>query len=224
MIREGLLSLDELDITPEKAYAAMGYGGNVPEAEVRGVVDDILRQVTEYAKPSFIFRIVPATVPEKGLVCMGGRPFRVGGIIGSYLPGMDEACVFVATAGNEYDRYLSTLKIKGDILSEYVADAIGSVIAEACVDYVDRILEDVSSKQHSLPYSPGYCAWNIKEQRILFPLLPPNPCGVTLSDSCLMSPVKSVSGFFALGDKLVKQPYKCDICTNKMCYKRRLRK
>jgi cobalamin-dependent methionine synthase I len=96
--------------------------------------------------------------------------------------------------------------------------------------YPDKTLYPVSSRIEqdydgagtlSMPYSPGYCNWDIREQHLLFSLFPERPCGVILSETSLMAPEKSVSGFFALGEKLQRQPYHCQICKNSKCYKRR---
>lgn len=48
-----------------------------------------------------------------------------------------------------------------------------------------------------LGYSPGYCGWPVTGQRRLFAALDPVEIGVTLTDSCLMRPLKSVSGVLA---------------------------
>ena len=217
MISEGILSLKDLSLPRESIYAAMGYGSAIPDERVCALTETVLAEALPLARPQYVYRMVSASVIDKYCIFMDGVEFRVGSIISSYLEGMTGACVFVTSAGVEYDAYLQQLKQDGDILKEFVADAVGSCIAEACVDEIDRQLPP----PHSLPYSPGYCAWNIKQQRLLFPLLPEHPCGVTLGESCLMHPVKSVSGFFALGEQLVPQPYRCDLCTNQGCYKKR---
>jgi hypothetical protein len=49
-----------------------------------------------------------------------------------------------------------------------------------------------------LPYSPGYCGWNVTGQRALFAHLDPHELGITLNESCLMHPVKLVSGVLVL--------------------------
>ena len=127
----------------------------------------------------------------------------------------------MTTVGNEFDNYIKELKMSGNILKEFVADSIGTALAESCVEQISRMLDNDENMKHSLPYSPGYCGWDICEQRVLFSLFPDKPCGITLSESCLMSPMKSVSGFFALGQNLSPQPYRCEICTNKNCYKKK---
>ena len=45
-----------------------------------------------------------------------------------------------------------------------------------------------------LRYSPGYCGWNVSGQRALFRALLPEQIGIALNASCLMTPLKSVSG------------------------------
>ncbi len=204
-------------------YSAMGYGTSSPDPQTVAVVDELLPQALEVSSQRYVSRIVDARQIDKTLILMDDVEFKVGGIIGSYLAGMTEACVFVATAGMEYDKWLQSVKMRGDILYEYVADSIGSVIAEDNVDRLASELNRYTGMRHSLPYSPGYCAWDVAEQRKLFSILPEDHCGVVLTESCLMHPVKSVSGFFALGKNLVPQPYRCELCTNRNCFKNRKR-
>jgi hypothetical protein len=45
-----------------------------------------------------------------------------------------------------------------------------------------------------VPYSPGYCGWHVRGQRALFRALGPETAGIELNESCLMRPIKSVSG------------------------------
>ena len=216
------IPFSSLGIKAEEVYSTMRYGGATPEPAIREIVDETLGAAASIARPKYICGRVPARPLGSGTAEIGGTIFKVGGIIASYLEGMTEACIFIATAGREFSVGLSSLKKSGDILSEYVADAVGSVIAEECVKALERDLAAGINAPHSLPYSPGYCAWDIREQKRLFALFPDSePCGVTLSESCLMSPEKSVSGFFAIGKDLVPQPYRCEVCTNRTCYKNR---
>ncbi len=202
-------------------YYIMGYGTSSPDPQTEAVLEELLPQALDAAKPKYVYRVVPAQVVDRTTILLDGVEFEVGGIICSYLAGMTHACVFIGTAGLEYDNWLQGIKSGGDILYEYVADATGSVIAEDNVEKLAAELDSLTSMRRSFPYSPGYCGWNVADQKKLFSLIPGDRCGVTLTESCLMHPVKSVSGFFALGDALVPQPYRCGLCTNRKCFKNR---
>jgi hypothetical protein len=51
----------------------------------------------------------------------------------------------------------------------------------------------------ALSYSPGYCGWHITGQRKLLAFLKPEQIGISLNKSCLMTPIKSVSGVLVAG-------------------------
>jgi len=215
------LTLSDITLPESEISLALGYRDHKPDEFIQQQVIEVLAEVTSLCVPRYMFQLQEAIRVGNKEVEVQGTTFSVGKIISSYLPGMTHVCMFVATAGREYEAYLHDLKTKGDIVKEFVADAIGSVIAEACVTEVSKELDRYGEFKHSFPYSPGYCGWNIREQQKLFALFPKEPCGIKLSDSCLMAPVKSVSGFIGLGKTLQPQPYRCEICSNKNCYKRK---
>ncbi|KAB2838638.1 MAG: hypothetical protein F9K45_11080, partial [Melioribacteraceae bacterium] len=66
-------------------------------------------------------------------------------------------------------------------------------------------------------YSPGYCNWKVNEQHLLFSLLPKNFCGIKLTDSALMLPIKSISGIIGIGEKVKYSEYSCNECNIKDC-------
>ena len=69
-------------------------------------------------------------------------------------------------------------------------------------------------------YSPGYCGWNVFEQHKFFSFLPDKFCGIELSESALMTPVKSVSAVIGIGKNCEKKEYQCSLCSLENCYKR----
>lgn len=215
--REFTLTPDELSL--KELWLAMGYGEAEPDAGIRALAEEIVRRTVPSAMLRYMYQIVEAERLSPGRVRLDGAEFHSGGIIGSYLNGMTHACVFVATAGVEFDAEVQAIKSEGDIVADFIADSVGTVLAELAVDRLER---ELALRQGlSMPYSPGYCGWDIKEQQQFFKLFPPQPCGIRLSESSLMSPEKSISGFFAMGEHLQRQPYHCDICKNSKCYKRR---
>ena len=205
---------------PEKeVWFAMGYKDSVPEERIRGMVRELICEHVPKATLRYIYQVVEAEKLSPRQVRMAGKTFTPEGIICSYLQGMTHALLFIGSAGWEFDRAKEALKANDDIVADFIADSIGSVLAEMTVARIEQ--DYVGKETISMPYSPGYCNWDIREQHILFSLFPERPCGIILSESSLMTPEKSVSGFFALGETLQRQPYHCQICKNTKCFKRR---
>ena len=150
--------------------------------------------------------------------------FSTGEIIAVNLQGCEYAALFTTTAGAAISERITDLTNAGEILLAYTWDCIGSEIAEAACDFLQK---DLENKMQSMGlactnrYSPGYCGWDVREQHKLFALLPPGFCGITLTASALMLPVKSVSGVTGIGRQVVKRFYGCAICTQEHCYKRK---
>lgn len=171
--------------------------------------------------PLCFFEASPAT---KNHIGIGGMELHTGTVITPYLLDADRYVLFIATAGQEFEQFQHEVKSSGDILQEFLLDSLGSAIAEAVVREVcSKVESHVLPLGYGVshPYSPGYCGWHVTQQKFLFSLLPEQPCGVLLSESSLMSPIKSVSGVIAVGERIVKRKYGCELCGKIDCYKNR---
>jgi len=121
-------------------------------------------------------------------------------------PRADRLALFAATMGEAVSRKISELFTQNDPALAFMLDAIASERAELAAElvgrhYLDRLVCEGSalSPTHVLAYSPGYCGWHITGQRKLFDYLQPDQIGITLNESCLMQPLKSVSGVLVAG-------------------------
>lgn len=87
--------------------------------------------------------------------------------------------------------------IKDDKLMEgLILDAIGSEATEQVARQTDKFLCIKARENELWPskrFSPGYPSWTIEEQRYVFQEIPGEEIGVTLNESCMMIPRKSVS-------------------------------
>ena len=207
------------DLPEKEVWFAMGYKDSVPEERIQEMVRELRDKLVPKATLRYMYQVVDAEKLSPRQVRFADKTFTPEGIICSYLKGMTHALLFIGSAGWEFDMAKEALKAEDDIVADYIADSIGTVLAEMTVARIEKDYDGVQTI--SMPYSPGYCNWNIREQHLLFSLFPERPCGIILTDSSLMTPEKSVSGFFALGETLQRQPYHCEICKNNRCYKRR---
>ena len=140
-----------------------------------------------------------------------------------------EIYCFVATIGSKIDKEIQRLMKERRYSDAYVLDAVGSISAENVVEqYYQYVAKKAKTKGRAvtLRFSPGYCDWALEQQRFLFATFrDKSPAGVTLSQSCLMSPRKSVSGLFGIlppGTSGADPAYNpCVMCRKNDCIARR---
>jgi hypothetical protein len=138
----------------------------------------------------------------------------------------DSVALFLCTAGAEIGQRSREAMRDRDLLKGYIYDVVGSEIVEAAADIMQDDLEKMileKGKKITNRYSPGYCGWDVGEQHKLFQYFPENYCGIQLTQSALMNPVKSVSGIIGIGKEVKNNPYTCRMCELKDCVYRRVR-
>ena len=162
---------------------------------------------------------------QGGTLTVEGTTFEVGAQVCGYLKEATEAALFLCTAGALFSDEAHALNAQGEFLEAYIIDAIGSLTVERAMDKIHKALEvEQAARGMKITnrYSPGYCNWPLKDQRPLFAFVGENPTGIALSESCLMHPIKSVSGVIGIGTTARRRAYGCVICQNKTCIYRRL--
>jgi hypothetical protein len=172
-----------------------------------------------------IFEIIEIKVPQ-GLIIHNKGSLRCGSKIAKQIRGSDSFALFITTAGKSFDAWVKSKAKESDVLAEYLCSSIGSVIADKVADIVQEEVNNISIKSKkgiTNRYSPGYCSWNIREQRGIFDLLPSDEIGVTLTPSFLMDPIKSVSGIIGIGPGKTPGPYMCDLCNMTNCLVKKAR-
>ncbi len=218
------LDFNSLDIPVAEIYSAMGFKTSQPDAETVRTTEYLLEEAALFLRPEFKYIEVEGQLTEDTLT-LGGVTFGAGRIICRQLRGAQRFIVFVATVGAGYFQWTDAVQRRDGVFQTYVMDCIGSQIVESAADCMEKVLQselDADGLHRTNRFSPGYCGWHVSEQPKLFSLFgEKNPCGIELTDSCLMLPVKSVSGVIGIGPDVRYLPYTCGICDMKMCYRRR---
>ena len=231
------LTFNELAITQTDLYQQMGYGGSTPDEGVRSELQAVVDEVATWIRPRYCYTVCEGMLTIHPTPTLRVHPtpstpseatedilLPISPIIARQLRGATALAFFVCTAGSEFEQYQQRLKQENDLLRTFLADALGSVIAERCADRMEECLQDSIDKLHwhrTNRFSPGYCGWPVSEQKKLFSLFPTaEPCGVRLLDSALMVPIKSVSGIIGVGPDVRRQDYTCGFCNMKNCFKR----
>lgn len=137
--------------------------------------------------------------------------------------------LFAGTLGPAMDAAIARAFGQGNAALGCVLDTYASIAAERLAERAaDRFRECVDRRHPDgrfvLPYSPGYCGWHVSGQRALFERLRPGEIGIVLNASCMMVPVKSVSGVLIAGSREAHRfspsfPF-CEACTHRECLDR----
>jgi hypothetical protein len=152
-----------------------------------------------------------------------GKPLHVKKIIFSRLQKSETVALYTATIGAGMEELARSLIARSDFLEGYLVDFIASEFAElASIALEQKIREKIAPMNWGLTnrYSPGYCGWDVADQKILFSFFPPGFSGVELNFAAMMSPVKSVSGIIGLGKDSKPEEYECVLCDIEDCIHR----
>ena len=236
------LTYQDLRILSSEIYEAMGYKDSIPDQMVIDETNTLLKRITplldieketlsvQSIHPPTVNPIqdtIPTRSPEQNTFSTQSKStvFSVGKTIARQLRGSEAFVFFAATAGTEFEVFQHTLQQEEDMVKIYIADSLGSIIAEKTADCMEVALAEYIREKnwkHTNRYSPGYCGWHVSEQQKLFPLFPiAAPGGIRLTDSSLMVPIKSVSGVIGTGTNVRKLEYTCGLCTYENCYRKR---
>ena len=223
--RERRMAFSELAM--DHAYVAreLGYGNGAMPEPVHEAIGHALGEASPLVDARTLWLPLPCRVDRsRETLIVGDATFHVGRMVRGHVQRASAVAMFVVTIGSAVEEKARVMMKGGQMMEGYAVDAIGSSAAEACADRVEadiRAVAEADGWKITNRLSPGYCAWATHEQKKLFGLLPDRPCGIRLSESSLMSPIKSVSGIVGLGPDVKHLDYMCSLCDMTNCYKRR---
>ena len=171
-------------------------------------MEALARELQSRITPRFTWAL---TTPE-ALILPGRTAQRM-------LADCPQCAVLLCTLGAEFDRWMRQLSLR-DMARAVMLDALGSALVEAGCDAAeDAIRARFPGKHLTDRFSPGYGDLPLDVQPRLLALGGGARIGVTLTDSLLMLPQKSVTAIVGIAD--TPQPARvrgCAHCTmNKTC-------
>jgi hypothetical protein len=225
------INIDDLSVSNDDVVLALGYSGNkpqmqpglpearacLPDRQVIELIDMVLSKLVQYCEIQAGYRFLDVHVPagRKDGLYIGNTFFNMREIVTGRLRKSEKAALFICSIGPGMENWSKQLLQSRETLLSYVVDAVASIVVENAVDFLHNHLSD-KVKRNGLKitnrYSPGYCDWPVSEQHLLFSLLPENFCGVSLTESSLMLPIKSISGVVGIGSSVKRKDYTCDKC------------
>lgn len=182
------------------------------------VVEDAIKEFDGKQKFSVCFVTVPVKIID------GEIDFSVFKVksksLEKCLNGCDSAVIFVATIGLEIDRLIK--KYSSLSISKAISlNALGTERVESlCDKFCEELAYKVAPCKTTMRFSPGYGDLPLEVQKDIFSVLDcSRKIGVSLNESLLMSPSKSVSAIVGISNKNDNACMKkgCKFCDKKDC-------
>lgn len=206
-------------LPPVDTREALRYAG-VKEStpEINELLQECIQLCQTILTPRVCYRFYPVT-REDGLDLGFAQTDSLA--LKRNLAGCEEIVLFAATIGLEMDRLIARYAHVSPSKS-VMLQAIG---AERIESLCDAFENELIRQGHELGtrFSPGYGDLPLELQRDIFAALDcSRQIGVSLNDSLLMSPSKSVSAIIGLnGETSERCVHNCALCTLPNCLYRR---
>ena len=205
----------ELRTNRREALRYLGYGKSVPDESVLELLDSCEKELLGVCQGRACWARVPVLFPSSHTVDLGFGPIESVSL-SSHLKGCHSALLFAATIGIGADRLAARWSRLRPSRSA-VIDALGSSIIESWCDDMELELTRGEEK-HCDRFSPGYGDFPLHHQKDFMHCLDMGRLlGVSLTDSLLMKPAKSVTAVIGLGASARTCGSKCMFCEKKNC-------
>lgn len=221
---ENILSLDAQighRIPREIIMRALGYKDpNSAGDAIRGLVDEHLNAVVAAAEPQVIYCGTAFNITGNRVELPSGHVFT-GKTLHQAVGKCDGLVVGLVTLGRKVDKAIAEASSQ-DAFCGYLMDVISGLLVEmAAHQFWQHLVGDLSREGYKATsfVSPGAAGFPLVEQRQVFSFLKPERIGVSLTDSCLMEPTKSLTLIMGYGKDIVpaKHSHDCSTCDMEDC-------
>lgn len=179
----------------------LAYRGQELDEEMKQLIEQIIQLCEQTARPRYLTMVCQLSSDRQLLLPQGGKLFLPGNDIHTHLQQAKQCLLIAATLGMEVELKLRQLQSQ-NMTSALIFDAACDALIE---DVVDQVQEECALQMAAnglsigKRYSPGYGDLPLSLQKQLLAVLnAQRRIGLTVSDSYLLIPRKSVTALAAI--------------------------
>ncbi|PWJ52229.1 vitamin B12 dependent-methionine synthase activation domain-containing protein [Faecalicatena contorta] len=213
-----------MDMLTKEAIRYLGYGKHAVDDSTLALISDSFRNLEAAAGRKSIYRIfdLEQIADDKFII---GKAEIQSRNLGRNLRGCSKIVLFGATLGTEVDRLITRTSLT-DMAKAVIHQACAAAMLEEYCDECQRNIgrELEAEGLYLRPrFSPGYGDFDIRHQAVLMQMLDcAKHIGLTMTDSYMMTPTKSVTAVIGASATMEKCHIKgCESCGKKDCTYRR---
>ncbi|HMM22593.1 MAG TPA: methionine synthase [Selenomonadales bacterium] len=121
--------------------------------------------------------------------------------VAAHLQAAVEVAVLAVTIGPQLEKEVTRRFAAGDYTAGLLLDAAGTTAVEQTADEACKYLAGEAARAGlgcTSRYSPGYGDWAVEEQPSVLTLADGAAIGITINESCILSPRKSITAVIGL--------------------------
>lgn len=205
-------------INRKEIYRYLGYRGNTPDENMLYEIGCCEEEFLKVVEPKFYYQVFDLAFQEDQLMTADGEFEFLGKAIKKHLSGCEKVAFSCATLSAGVDELIDQAQANGEMLHALIYDAM----ANAAIEEVRFMAEHTLSKEYpeykiNWQFGIGYGDLPLTLQpKFLEKLDAKNQLGVVASNHCLLTPLKSISGFIGLSKQskvsLDCQQHTCGAC------------
>ncbi len=181
-------------------YRYLGYRGIEPDDVVSGKIEACILELEKVSQPRNISRRFPLVHEKDGTLRIEDMVIESQSL-SKNLKGCDHVILFAATIGQGVDQLIRRAELR-DMTAAAIYQAAGAAMVEEYCDMLNKELVERAKEDgfYCRPrFSPGYGDFALAHQTDFFRLLEiTKNTAISLSDTLLMSPSKSVTALIGL--------------------------
>ena len=213
-----------MDTRTKEAIRYLGYGSHAVDDHTLALVESSFAELDQIAGKRIIYRIFDVSFKETDRLQIGKLNI-ISKNLGKNLAGCQSAVILGATLGAGVDMLLRKYALT-DMARVVTLQACAAAMLE---EYLDECQQNIGKKLEKERlylrprFSPGYGDFPIEHQKMILRMLDTaKTIGLTMTDSSMLTPTKSVTA--VIGVSRSKEPChmkRCEACDKKDCIYRR---
>lgn len=188
------------NVDPREAARYLGYHGTKPDEKISALIDACIAEVEAAAVPRSIHERYPLVFCEDDAFQIASLHLRSRSLQRN-LTGCGEVYLFAATLGIAVDTLIKRAALMDSAKGAVMQAAAAAVIEAYCDDENEKLRQEAAAERLFLRprFSPGYGDLSLDCQRdFLYLLKAQKNIGLTVTDSGLMVPIKSVTAIIGI--------------------------
>ena len=208
---------EEICVEPRQVLRYLGMGGKIPEPETAKLVEQCIEEFKAVAKYQLCWLTTDLAVTQDGVDF--GAFYAPSVSLAKHLQGCRQAVLFAATTGIAAEQQRKRAEVSSPARA-LVLDGVGTAAVEALCD---RFCADFANKTEGSflrpRFSPGYGDLPLQLQKELLSCLDSHrKIGLSLSESMMMTPQKSVTAIVGIGNEGCSSlNHNCENCEKRDC-------